>query len=167
MPCYNTAPHKRLHRVLFRPCSYTANATKQRAGLYRGVSCNLPHSIAADTIPAQAAIIPPATRWSTSQRRRTSSACRIPTQRRTLHRSTQPPYYNKVYKGAPLLWIHARRCSISQTMPARRGSRYFPRPAACDLAPSTRRVSPAVGSRGGRRGTIGGLRRSSFRAFAR
>lgn len=33
-------------------------------------------------------------------------------------------YYNKVYKGAGarrLLWIHSRQCSISHTMPARRG----------------------------------------------
>ena len=27
-------------------------------------------------------------------------------------------YYNKVYKGAPLSWIHARQCIIVQTMPA-------------------------------------------------
>ena len=30
-------------------------------------------------------------------------------------------YYNKVYKGASLLWIHARQCSTSHTMQARRG----------------------------------------------
>lgn len=35
-------------------------------------------------------------------------------------------YYNKVYKGG--------QCSIPQTVPAA-GPRYFPRPAACDLAP--------------------------------
>ena len=35
------------------------------------------------------------------------------------------------------------------------------------LAPSTRRGSPAAGGHGGRRGTIGGSRRISFRAFAR
>ena len=43
----------------------------------------------------------------------------------TLYRSAQPAYYNKVYKrvqGCAMLWIHARRCSIPQTMPARRGS---------------------------------------------
>nr|DAE49537.1 MAG TPA: hypothetical protein [Caudoviricetes sp.] len=59
------------------------------------------------------------------------------------------------------------------------GSRCFPRPAACNLAPGQR--SGRTGSvwhpppggavqrqeRGGRRGTIGGYRRSSFRAFAR
>ncbi len=35
--------------------------------------------------------------------------------------ATQAAYYNKVYKGAavrPLLWIHARRYNIAQTMPA-------------------------------------------------
>ena len=48
------------------------------------------------------------------------------------NRPIQPPYYNKVYKGAAahrLLWIHARQCNISQTMPARRGS-----PATRDAA---------------------------------
>ena len=58
------------------------------------------------------------------------------------------------------------------------GSRCFPRPAACNLAPaisgahrvspapSTRRGSPSAG-RGGRRGTIDGYRRIFFRAVAR
>lgn len=43
-----------------------------------------------------------------------------------LSRSAQATYYNDVYKtvqGCALLWIHARRCSISQTMPIRRGQR--------------------------------------------
>lgn len=43
---------------------------------------------------------PPATRWSISQRRSTSSEYQIPAPRRTLYRTAQPPYYNKVYKGA-------------------------------------------------------------------
>lgn len=49
---------------------------------------------------------------------------RYQTPRRTLYRPAQPPYYNKVYKSAAvrLLWIHARRCNIQQTMPARRGT---------------------------------------------
>lgn len=55
-----------------------------------------------------------------------SSYTAPPASRRTLYSSAQPPYYNKVYKrgggsGVPLLWIHTRQCSISQTMPARRG----------------------------------------------
>lgn len=54
---------------------------------------------------------------------------------------TQAAYYNKVYKGAavrPLLWIHARRYNIAQTMPAAAG---------CSV--STRRGSPAAGARHG------------------
>lgn len=80
--------------------SYTTHATKQHTGLYRGIPYDLPHSAAADTRPTQAAIIPPAPRWSVSQRRSTSSTYQIPTSHRTLYRSAQPPYYNKVYKGA-------------------------------------------------------------------
>ena len=127
MPCYNTSPHKRLQRILCRQCSYTAHAVKQRTKLYRGFSCDLPHFTAANTRPTQAAIIPPAPRLSVSQRRSTSSTYQIPTTRRTLHRSAQPPYYNKVYKSAEVQHTadHAS-------------------PAACNLAPSTRRGSPAA-----------------------
>ena len=89
-------------------------------------------------------------------------------------------YYNKVYKGAGvrLLWIHARRCNTSQTMPARRGQRlhlHRVSPAACDLAPGQRSgctgwYLPPGGAVqqqgcGGRRGTIGGSRRISFSGF--
>ena len=50
------------------------------------------------------------------------------------------------------------------------GFRCFPRPAAGGLAPgqqSTRAGQSSSRGRGGRRGTIGGFRRISFRAFAR
>lgn len=79
---------------------YTVNATKQRTKLYRGFSGYLPHSTAVYIRPAQAAIIPPAPRRSVSQSRSTSSTYQIPPPRRTLCRPAQPPYYNKVYKGA-------------------------------------------------------------------
>lgn len=106
---------------------YTAHATKQRTRLYRGFSCNYARSTARDTRPTQAAIIPLVPRWSVSQHRSTSSTYQIPTTRRTLHRSAQPPYYNKVYKSAEVQHTadHAS-------------------PAACNLAPSTRRGSPAA-----------------------
>lgn len=68
--------------------------------VYSGFSYGLSHSTAADTRPTQAAIIPPAPRWSVSQRRNTSSAYQIPKPRRTLYRSAQTAYYNKVYKSA-------------------------------------------------------------------
>ena len=156
LPRYNTAPYKRLQRVLPRQfILYIAYATKQSTGLYSGFSCDLSHSTAANTRPAQAAIIPLATRWSISQHRSTSTDTRYKTLCRTLYRSVQPPYYNNVYKSArvrPLLWIHARQCNTSQTMPAAAGQRLH-----------LYKVSPA----GGRRGTIGGSRRISFRAFAR
>ena len=99
LPCCNTAPYKRLQHVLFRPCNYAAHAAKRLTGLYRGFSCDLSHSTATNTRPTQAAIIPPASRWSVSQRRDASSTYRIPAPRRTLYRSAQPPYYNNVYKS--------------------------------------------------------------------
>ena len=54
------------------------------------------------------------------------------------HRPSIIIRYIRGCSGAPLSWIHARRCSISQTMPAAAGSRCFPRPAACNLAPGQR-----------------------------
>ena len=90
MPCYNTATRKHLQRVLCRQCSYTDHAAKQCTGLYSGFSCDCTRSTAHDTRPTQAAIIPPAPRWSVSQRRNASNRYQIPTPRRTLYRSSQP-----------------------------------------------------------------------------
>lgn len=100
---------------------YTASAAKQCTGLYRGFFWDLSHSTAANTRPTQAAIIPPAPRWSVCQRPDGLRRYKNHRHARALYRSAQPLYYNKVYKGAPMSWIHARQCSISQTMPARRG----------------------------------------------
>ena len=77
LTCCNTPKHKLLQHVLCRPCNYTTNTAKQRAGLYRGVSCNCTHSTAHNARPTQADIIPPAPRWCVSQRRSTSSAYQI------------------------------------------------------------------------------------------
>ena len=69
---------------------------------------------------ASAYTAPAAPRWSVSQRRNTSSTYQIPAPHRTLYSSAQTAYYNNVYKGARvrrLLWIHARQCSRSQTIP--------------------------------------------------
>ena len=101
---------------------YTANTAKQRTGLYRRFSCGLSHFTAADARPAQAAI------YHLRHARAYHSAVAPPTRARyhsragTLDRPAQTAYYNKVYKSAEthLLWIHARQCSISQTMQARR-----------------------------------------------
>ena len=100
LPCCNTATYKRLQRVL--PCqfNYTAHAIKHHTELCRGFSCDCTRSTAHDTKPTQAAIIPPAPRWSVSQRRNTSSTYQIPAPRRTLYSSAQTAYYNNVYKGA-------------------------------------------------------------------
>ena len=94
-------PHTSIYSGLYHVHAiYTAHATKQHTGLYRRFSCDLTYSTAHDTRPTQAAIMPPALRWSVSQRRNTSNTYQIPPPRRTLYRSAQPPYYNKVYKRA-------------------------------------------------------------------
>lgn len=91
---------------------------------------------------------------------------------RTLCNSAQPPYYNKVYKGA----AYRRPCksggvSVSTcTGSARRGldASHAQRLEVWHRVsgkPST--LHPAGQSSSGRRGTIGGYRHISFRAFAR
>lgn len=100
MPCCNTARYNRLQRVLYRPCSYTTHATKQHTELCSGFSCDYASSTARDTRPAQAAIIPPAPRWSIYQCPDGLHRYQIPAPRRTLHSSAQTAYYNNVYKGA-------------------------------------------------------------------
>ena len=118
LPGCNTAPRKRLQRVLCSQCNYTAHAAKQRARLYMGFSCDCTRSTAHDTRPIQADIIPPVPRWRAYTR--PDALHRYPRYHRhagTLCRIAQAAYYNNVYKGAD----HARRCSISQTMPAAAG----------------------------------------------
>ena len=80
--------------------SYTTHSAKQRTGLYRRFSSDLPHSADVYTRPTQTAIIPPAQCWSISQYCSTSSAYQRPAPRRTLYSSAQTAYYNNVYKGA-------------------------------------------------------------------
>lgn len=146
--------YKRLQRLLYHPCSYTANTSKQHTELYMGFSCDYTRSTDHDTRPAQAVIIPLAQSWSVSQRRNTSSAYQIPASCRTLYRSVQPPYYNKVYKSAA-------DCKQCQPGGLRSGtghrSAWHPPPG----------VTVQQQGRGWRRGTIDGYRRVSFRAFAR
>lgn len=139
MPYYNTAMHKRLQRVLCRPCSYTTNGAKQHTGLYRGFSGHLPHSTAANTRPTRTDITSPATRWSISQHRSTSSTYQIPEPRRTLCRPVQPPYYNKVYKGAPPVMDPCQPVQYITDHASPSGSRCFPR-----LALAWHRVSLAL-----------------------
>lgn len=122
-------PHTSIYSALCTVnANYTAHAVKQNTGFYRCFSCGLPNSTTSNTRPTKAAIIPPAPR-------------------RTLDRSTHPPYYNRVYKGAAvcsLLWIYTRRCNTLQTMPARRRFRYFPAPGG--LQSGTGQQSGRTGS---------------------
>lgn len=103
--------------------SYTAHATKQRTELCSGFSRGLPHFTAYNTRQTKADITPPATRWSVSQRNSASSIY-LRYHRRAGRCAAQHsrPIIIRYISGhrCPLLWIHARRCSIQQTMQARR-----------------------------------------------
>lgn len=183
LPCTDTAqgfsfcpvahkPHtSRLQRLSCCQCNYTATTSKAFTGLCSGLSADLPYSSAHGTAYTRAAYIPP-----------------VP--RRTLCRQAQPPIIIRYIRvqGCALLWIHARRCSISQTIPAAahllRGQ-----PGGVSMLPTPGGLQSGTGStvnqggaaswhpppggavqrqgRGGRRGTTGGYRRISFRAFAR
>lgn len=100
---------------------------------------------------------PPALRWSVSQR--PDAPAPIPDTTATPGR-----YTGQHIRLIIIMYIRVRRCYVS--MPARRGL----------YASHARRLAiwhpPPGGAvwqqvRGGRRGTTGGLRRISFRAFAR
>ena len=103
-------PHTSVYSTFCSVHAVTAHTAKRHTWLYRRFSCDFPYSTARDTRPTKAAIIPCATRWSTSQRRSTSSAYQIPAPRRTLYRTAQPPYYNNVYKGVAV-------CPCYRSMP--------------------------------------------------
>ena len=144
-PCCNKAPYKRLQRLLSCPCSYTANAVKQRTELYSGVSCDCSHSAANDTRPIQSTITPLAPRWSVSQRRSASSTCQNHRNAKKLHRSAQP-----------------------QTMQARRGQRlhlYEVSPAAVSMLPTSGGLQSGTGS-AVRAGTLAPYTRRSSPAGA-
>lgn len=118
--------HAQAFTVAFLPSmqNYTTKTSKAFTGLYSGFTVDLPYSSAHNTADTQADYTPPAPRWRAYRQALHLHRYQIPPPRRTLYRSAQPPYYNKVYirvQGCALLWIHARQCSIAQTMPARRG----------------------------------------------
>lgn len=145
-------PHTSVYSVFCAVnANYTANDAKRRTGLYSGFSCNYANSTAHNTRQTQAAIIPPAPRWSVSQRRSTSSTYQIPPPRRTLCRSAQPPYYNKVYKGGAVQHTANRACGGVSILPTPGGLRSGTGSAvrAYRLTLSTRRGSQAAGGAAG------------------
>lgn len=76
---------------------------------------------------------------------------------RTLYRSAQPPYYNKVCKGSASPPVQGQPGGGLDTSHARRFAVWHPPPGG-----AVQRQE-----RGGRRGILDGYRRISFRAFAR
>lgn len=150
---------------------------KRLQGFTGAFFCDCTRLTAHDTSPIQPAIIPPATRWSVSQRRSISSTYQTQPLCRTLYRATQPPYYNKVYKGAGVrscyrstpdgathyrpykpggvssyrLWISGKHCTgrgVSiLSTPGSLQSGTRSAVRAHRLEPSTRRGSPAAGAR--------------------
>ena len=102
LPCYNVATRKRLQRLFCRPCNLYSQITKTvyRAlqGLFLGFVPFYRRKYQTDTSGYN-------TTCTTLERiTHAWTACtryQIPPPRRTLYRSTQPPYYNNVYKGAP------------------------------------------------------------------
>ena len=184
MPCCNTAPYKRLQRVLFCKRNYTANTVKKRTGIYRGISCNLTHSSAHSTAATQANYAPPAARWSVSQRRSTSTDTRyqrhagrctgqhsrpiiiryIRVQHIADHASpagSAPIICGSLASAAP--GAPAERVSVSTCTGSARRLAIWHR---VNLAPSTRRGSPEHGC-GGQAEPLEACSRISFRAFAR
>ena len=182
MPCCNTAQYKRLQRVLCHPCSYTAHAEKHHTGLYSGFSCGLTHSAAHDTRPTKADITLSAPRWSVSQRRSASSAYQIPDATPDTAQVSTAAYHASPAGSSPTV-CGSLACaasgapaegSASPPVQGQPGGVSIP-PTPGGLQSGTGQQSERTGSvwhpppggtvrqgRGGRRGTIGGYRRSSF-----
>ena len=153
MPCCNTAKYKSLQRVLRRQCSYTTHATKQRTWLCRRFSGDLPYFDAVVWMVHQAMLrhLRHAGAYNSACTAYTDT--RIPSPRRDAVQLSTADYYKRYIRARPLLWLHARQCSISKTMPARRGllplcaDRWQVLRPAHRLAPFTRRVGPVAGTR--------------------
>lgn len=153
LPRCNAAPYKRLQRPFCHSCKFIPPKLQNRLQGFTGAFL-LIRPIPAYAI--QQLHKPPMHRLrhagGHTVKRNTSTNTQTQPPRRTLCKSTQPSYYNKVY-------IRVQRCAPAmdpcQTAHLLRGQRLHP------AGQSNGR------GRGGRRGTIDGYRRISFRAFAR
>ena len=159
-------PHTSIYSVFYRVNAITTNATKQRTGLYSGFSCDCTRSTAHYTRPTQAGIIPPATRWDVYTRPDALSRYQIPPPRRDAAQVSKATYYNKVYKTVQGCALVMDPCQTAQHIAdhASGGGSAVRTRRSGALHPEGQSSSR---KRGGRRGTIGGFRRISFRAFAR
>ena len=124
LPGCNTAPYKRLQRVLYRPCNLYHLRRKSVYRALQGLFLRL------------RPLNRPRYQTDTTSHRTTRATLErihapgrpqlIPDTTAAPGRCTgqhRPPIiirYIRRCRGAPLSWIHDRRCSISQTMPTRR-----------------------------------------------
>lgn len=126
---------------------YAAKTPKPFTGIYSGVSVDLLYSSARNTAATQTAYTPTTQRWRAYRQVLHLHQYQIPPPRRTLYRAGQPPIiirYIRVQRCAPIMNpCQAVQQTANHASPAM--CRYFPR----------------------LRGTTGGYRRISFRAFAR
>lgn len=179
LPCYNTATHKRLQRLLYYSCKLYRPRYKiaHRAFLWLFRLFALFYTYYPAVHPAMLYSLRHAGGHTNAQSAYTETRYHRHAGRCTGQRS----------RPIIIRYIGVQRCASAidpcktvqhitdYSSPA--GSRYFPRPAACNLAPvsgagRSARHTPPGGAvqqqgRGGRRRTIGDCRRISFRAFAR
>ena len=114
---------------------YIQNIKTVHRALQR-LSVDLTYYSAHNTAAAQAAYTPTATRWRAYRQAQHPHRYQIQPTRRTLYRPAQPPYYNKVYRGATVRPV-MDPCQTVQHITDRASlavCRYFPRLAAGALA---------------------------------
>lgn len=114
-------PHTSIYSV-FYIVNATISPTPQNSaqGFAGAFPVDLLHSSAHNTAATQTAYAPSAPRWRAYHQAQYLHRYQIPPPNRDAVQLSTAAYYNKVYKGAPLSWIHARQCSRPQTIPARR-----------------------------------------------
>ena len=103
---------------------YTAHAVKQRTGFYRRIPCYLPCFAVAvwRCIRLYRTVYTTLERITAPQHlQRVPDTTATPGRCTAQHSRPIIIRYIRGGSGVPLLWIRTRQCSISQTMPARRG----------------------------------------------
>lgn len=159
-------PHTRVYSWFCAVNAIIPHTIQNSAQGFTGAfSCDCTCSTAHDTRPTQAVIMPPVPRWSVLQRRNTSSTYQNTTATPDAVQVSTAAYYNKVYKrvqhtvdrtspAGPAPTVCGSLASAALGAPAERGqrlhlysvslagSRRFPRPAACDLAPVSSQGAP-------------------------
>lgn len=143
---YTIHPHTSVYSAFcVVHASYTVHAAKRHTELYRGLSGYLPHSNAADTRPTQAAIIPPAPRWSAPQRRNPPA--------HTRHQRHAGRYTGQHSRPIIIRYIRVQRCACRGSMQDSAAYHRPCQPGGVSILPTPGGLRSGTGQQTGRTGS--------------